>query len=173
MNTVSCSFLRRGEKQFWVDISMIGSGGWGELIAPVPGTRLLHPGSMVSRRRSEGYLGRSLPGCTGPVQRNTESRCGESVSSARHTYPGIVNVSSDISSVGLRSLSWAWFPSSSQICFSTASSSTKCSSNVPSPALKGRHKSAIKASNSETMVNVCENGISCVSGSRVGDVNEL
>ncbi len=30
--------------------------------------------------------------------------------------------------------------------------------NAPmsSPALKGRHKSAIKASNSETMVNVCE-----------------
>ncbi len=32
---------------------------------------------------------------------------------------------------------------------------TECSSNMSSPALKGRHKSTIKASNSETMVNVC------------------
>ncbi len=52
---------------------------------------------------------------------------------------------------------WAYFPSSLWICLSTASSSspTECSSNVSSPALKDRHKSAIKASNSETMVNVC------------------
>ncbi len=44
----------------------------------------------------------------------------------------------DVSSVALRSLSWACFPSSSWICFSTASSSscTECSSNVSSPALK-------------------------------------
>ncbi len=75
---------------------------------------LLHPGSMVSRRRSKGHLGRSRPGCTGPV------RGGGSVSSVLHTYPGLVGL------VG----------------------------NVSSPALKGRHKSTIKASNSETMVNV-------------------
>ncbi len=64
----------------------------------------------------------------------------------------------DVSSIALRSLSWACFPSSSWIRLSTASSSsyTECSSNMSSPALKGRHKSAIKASNSETMVNVCE-----------------
>ncbi len=62
----------------------------------------------------------------------------------------------DVSRVALRSLSWACFPSSSWIYFSTASSSscTECSSNMSSPELKGRHKSAIKASNSETMVNV-------------------
>ncbi len=35
---------------------------------PGPGLRLplLHSGSWVSRRRSEGHLGRSSPGCTGP-----------------------------------------------------------------------------------------------------------
>ncbi len=34
------------------------------------------------------------------------------------------------------------------------SSSTECSTNVSLPALKVRHKSAIKSSNSETRVNV-------------------
>ncbi len=64
----------------------------------------------------------------------------------------------DVSRVALRSLSWACLPSSSWICPSTASSSscTECSSNVSSSALKVRHKSTIKASNSETMVNVCK-----------------
>ncbi len=41
---------------------------------------LLHPGSVVSRHRSEGHLERSRPGCTGPVQRNTWSRGGGSAS---------------------------------------------------------------------------------------------
>ncbi len=43
---------------------------------PGPRSRflLLHPGSWVSRRRSEGHLGRSCPGCTRPVQRNTRSK---------------------------------------------------------------------------------------------------
>ncbi len=60
-----------------------------------PGSRLplLHPGSWVSRRRSEGHLGRSRPRCTGPVQRNTRGRGGGSVSSALHTYPGLVSIS--------------------------------------------------------------------------------
>ncbi len=56
---------------------------------PGPGLRL----SVVSRGRSEGHLGRSCPGCTGPEQRNTQSRDGGSVSSALHTYPGLVSVS--------------------------------------------------------------------------------
>ncbi len=63
---------------------------------PGPGLRLLlllHPGSVVSRRRSEGHLGRSRPGCTGPVQRNTRSIGGGSVSSTLYTYPGLVSVS--------------------------------------------------------------------------------
>ncbi len=51
------------------------------------------PRSVVSRRRSEGHLWRSRPGCTGPVQRNTRSRGGGSVSSALHTYPGLMSIS--------------------------------------------------------------------------------
>ncbi len=46
---------------------------------------LLHQGSVVTRRRSEGHLGRSRPGCSGPMQRNTRSRGGGSASSALHT----------------------------------------------------------------------------------------
>ncbi len=67
----------------------------GEKSSMGPGSRLLllHPGSWVSRRRSEGHLGRSRPGCTGPVQRNTRSRGGGSVSRMLHTYPGLVSVS--------------------------------------------------------------------------------
>ncbi len=63
----------------------------------------------------------------------------------------------DVSSIAFHFLSWACFPNSSWIRLSTASSSscTECSSNVSSPALKGRHKSAIKTSNSVTIVNVC------------------
>ncbi len=62
---------------------------------PGPGSHLplLHPGSWVSRRRSEGHLGRSRHGCTGPVQRNTRSRGGGSVSNALHTYPGLGSIS--------------------------------------------------------------------------------
>ncbi len=94
---------------------------------PGPGSRLpmlVHPGSVVSWRRSEGQLGRSRPGCTGPVQRNTRSRGGGSVSSTLYTYPGLVSVSP------LRSLSWACFSTRSWICFSTASSSTMCVNRV-------------------------------------------
>ncbi len=63
----------------------------------------------------------------------------------------------DVSSIAFHFLSWACFPSSSWVRLSMASSSscTECSSNVSSPALRGKHKSTIKASNNETMVNVC------------------
>ncbi len=50
--------------------------------------------TVVSRHRNEGHLGRSRPGCTGPVQRNTRSRGCGSVSSALHTYPGLVSIRS-------------------------------------------------------------------------------
>ncbi len=101
---------------------------------PGPGSRLplLHPGSGVFRYRSEGHLGRSRPGCTGPVQRNTWSRGGVL---AEHCI--------------LTLDSWIF------LSMASSSSCTECSSNVSSPALKGRHKSAIKANNSETMVNIC------------------
>ncbi len=62
---------------------------------PGPGSHLslLHPGSVIFRHRIEGHLGRLRPGCMGPVQRNTRSRGGGGVSSALHTYPGLVSVS--------------------------------------------------------------------------------
>ncbi len=53
---------------------------------------LVHSGSLASWHRSKGGQGRSRPGCTGPVQRNTRSRGGGSVSSALYTYHGLVSV---------------------------------------------------------------------------------
>ncbi len=81
-----------------MEISKTGGGGGGGGVGdrrPRSGSLLplQHPGSVVSWRRSEGHLGRSRPGCMGPVQRNTRSRGGGSVSSALHTYPGLVAVS--------------------------------------------------------------------------------
>ncbi len=72
----------------------------GEKSSMGPGSRLLllHPGSWVSRRRSEGHLGRSRPGCTGPVQRNTRSRGGGSAylprTCERQLFPALLSVSS-------------------------------------------------------------------------------
>ncbi len=85
---VSRSVSQRGVKRFRVEISKAGGGGGGEVVAPWPGSRLpllVHPRSVVSRRRSEGHLGRSRPGCTGPVQRNARSKSGGSVSSTLYT----------------------------------------------------------------------------------------
>ncbi len=73
---------------------------------PGPGSRLplLHSGSWVSRRQSEGHLGRSRPGCTGPVQRNARSRGGWSCQRAAYLprtcerqpgmFPALLSVSS-------------------------------------------------------------------------------
>ncbi len=122
--------------------------GGGRRLRPVLLLPLLHPESVVSRRRGEGHLGRSHSGCTGPVQRNARCRGGGSVCGVLQTY--LWASAQDVSSVALCSLSWACFPSSSWICLSTASSSscTEWSLNVSSSALKGRHKSAIKTINS-------------------------
>ncbi len=38
-------------------------------------------------------MDKSCPGCSGPVQRNTRSRGGGSVSSSLHPYPGLVSIS--------------------------------------------------------------------------------
>ncbi len=151
MITASRLVSQRGAKQLWEEISKTGGG---EVVGP--GSRLprMHPGSWVFRRRSEGHLGRSRPGCTGHVQINTRSRGGGSVSSSLHTYPGLVSVSPGCFQRCFPFPQLGLLPCS-LICLSTASSCTECSSNVFSPALKCRHKSAIKASNSETMVNVC------------------
>ncbi len=85
-HSVTISLAERGEAVPGWDVE----DRRGRSRRPGPGSRLplLHPGSVVSRRRSEGHLWRSRPRCTGPVQRNTRSRGGGSVSSALHTYPG-------------------------------------------------------------------------------------
>ncbi len=49
--------------------------------------------TAAPRVLGEGHLGRSRPGCTEPVQRNTRCGGGGSVSSVLHTYPGLVSVS--------------------------------------------------------------------------------
>ncbi len=92
MTTASRSVSQRVAKRLRDEMSKTGGGR-----SRRPGTEsrlpLLHPGFCVSRRRSEGHLGRSRPGCTGPVRRNTRSRGGRIVSSALYTYPGLVSVS--------------------------------------------------------------------------------
>ncbi len=94
-HSVMISPRREGAKRFRDEMSKTGGE---KVVARRPGSRLplLHPGSVVSRRRSEGHLWRSRPGCTGPVQRNTRSRGGGSVSSALHTYPGLMSVSPEM-----------------------------------------------------------------------------
>jgi len=64
MTTASHWVSQRGAKRFWDEMS-----------------------------KSEGHLWWSRPRCTGPVQRNTRSRGGGSVSSALHTYPGLMCIS--------------------------------------------------------------------------------
>ncbi len=97
----------------------------------------------------------------GPVQRNTRSRGGGSVSSALHTYPGLVSVSPGCFQRCFPFPQLGLFPKQ-LVDPSLHGLQLECSSNVSSPALKGRHKSAIKASNSETIVNVCVNRVLAV-----------
>ncbi len=158
--TASRSVSRRGAKQFWVEISKSGGGGEGEVVA-----RGL---DCVFRCCTQGpwFLGAGvkdiwedrIPGARG-LGRESHGVEVVGVLAVRCILtPDLWASAQDVSSIAFRSLSWACFPSSSPICFSTASSSscTECSLNVSSPTLKGRHKSAIKASNSETMVHECE-----------------
>ncbi len=94
MTTASRSVSQRGTKLLRLESSKTGGGGGGGRL-PRPGLLLplLHPGSVVSRRWFEGQLGRSRPGCTGPVQRSRQSSGGGSVSSGLLTYSGLVGVS--------------------------------------------------------------------------------
>ncbi len=93
---------------------------------------------------------------------------GERIAMHRWIVSDLWASARDVSSTALRSLSWACFSTRSRIIFSAASSSscTECSSNASSPALKGRHKSAIKASNSKTML-MCVNTVLAVLASLV------
>ncbi len=63
---------------------------------PGPGSRLLlllHPGSVVSPAPEWRASGKIVSWCTRPVQRNTWSRGGGSVSSHTVYLPGLVSVS--------------------------------------------------------------------------------
>ncbi len=154
MTTASCSVSQRGAKRFRDEMSKTGVG---EVIdrsldrvfrccTQGPG----FPGAGVKAIWED-----CVPGARG-LCRETHGVEVVGVLAARCTLTPDLSAR-DVSSIAFRFLSWACFPSSSWIRLSTASSSscTECSSNVSSPALKGRHKSATKASNSETMVNVC------------------
>ncbi len=155
MNTALRSVSRRGAKRLRVEISKTGGGGG-------------HPG--LDRMFRCCTQGPCFPGAG--VKDIWEDRipgarvlCREThrvevvgVLAAHCIYtPDLWVSAQDVSSVALCSLSWACFLRSSPISLFTASSSscTKCSLNVSLTALKDRSKSAIKASNSETMVNVC------------------
>ncbi len=92
MIKASRSVSQRGAKRLRKEISKTRGGEFVDRYLD-RNFLLLHPGSGVSRRRSEGHLGRSRPGCTGPVQKNTQSRGGGNVSSMVHTFPGLVSVS--------------------------------------------------------------------------------
>ncbi len=145
-----------------MEISKTGGGGGGGLGGVVLGLdRFFHcstqgpwfPGAGV-----KGIWEDRVPGAWG-LCRETHGVEVVGVLAARCILtPDLWPSAMEVSSVALRSLSWAYFPSSSWICLSTASRSScnECSSNTSSPALRGQHKYAIKASNSETMLNVCK-----------------
>ncbi len=146
--TVSHSVSQRGMKWLRVEISKTGGGGRG----------LDHVFRCCSGAGVKDIWEDRIPGAWGLCRETHGVEVVEVLAAHCILTPDLWVSALDVSNVALRSLSWACFPSSLWISFSTASSSscTECSSNVSSPALKGRHKSAIKASNSETMVNVCE-----------------
>ncbi len=152
MTTASCSVSQRGAKRLRVEISKTGAGE----VVDRGLDRVFRCCTQGPGFPGAGVM--AIPGARG-LCRETHGVEVVGVLAARCILtPDLCASARDVSSVAFRFLSWACFPSSSWVRLSTASSSscTECSSNVSSPALKGRHKSTIKASNSETMVNVCK-----------------
>ncbi len=135
MITAPRSISRRGSKQLRVEISKTEGSGGGEVAA-----RGLDR-VFCYCTHCPWFLGTGMKEICEDHQRNTRSRGGGSVSILT---PDLWVSARDVSSIALRSLNWACFPSSSPICFSKVSSfsCTECSSNVFSPVHKGRHKSA-------------------------------
>ncbi len=186
MTTASHSVSQRGAKRFRDEMSKTGGG---EVVDRVLDSvfRCCNQGPGFPDTGVKAIWDDRVPGAWG-LCKETHGVEVVGVLAARCILtPDLWTSARDVSSVAFRFLSWACFPSSSWIRLSTASSSssTECSSNVSSPALKSRHTSAIKASKSETMVNVCmyvcvcvcvcvcEKGISCVNGTRAGFANGL
>ncbi len=95
----SCSIWRRGAKRLRVEISKTRGGRGGEVVAQSLDRvfRCCTQGLWFP----EGHLGRSRPGCTGPVQRNTRSRGGGSVSSALSVSPRCFQCCSPLPQLGL------------------------------------------------------------------------
>ncbi len=185
MTTASRSVSQRGANRFRDEMSKTGGGevvDWGlDRVFRCCTQGPCFPGAGV-----KAICDDRVPGARGLCRETHGVEVVGVLAARRILTPDLWASARDVSSVAFRFRSWACFPSSSWIRLSTASSSscTECSSNVSTPAHKGRHKSAIKASNSETMLNVCmlvcvcvcvcvKRGISCVSGTRAGFANGL
>ncbi len=129
MTTASRSVSQRGAKRFRDEMSKTGGG---EVVDRGPGSRLplLHPGSVVSRRRNvKAICDDRVPGARG-LCRETHGVEVVGVLAARCILtPDLWASARDVSSVAFCFLSWACFPSSSWTRLSTASSSscTECS----------------------------------------------
>ncbi len=132
MITASRSVLRRGAKRFRVEISKTGGGGGGEVVAW--GLACVFCCCCTQ-----------CPRCPGAGVKDIWEDC---VLGAQ----GLCRETHGVEVVGVLA---------ARCIHSLDSSCTECSLNASSPALKGRHKSAIKASNSETMV-ICVNKVLAV-----------
>ncbi len=95
----SCSIWRRGAKRLRVEISKTGGGRGGEVVAQ--GLDRVFRCCTQGLWFPKGYLGRSRPGCTWTVQRNTRSRGGGSVSSSLSVSPRCFHHCSPLPQLGL------------------------------------------------------------------------
>ncbi len=138
------SICGRGAKRFRMEI-LRGRGHCPGLGSFLP--LLVHQGSVVSRCRGEGYLGRLHPGCTGPAQRNTRSRGDGSVGSMLYTYLGTCERQSRMFPARLTALSARpASPAAHRSAFPWPPNAARTCSHLPS---KGRPTFSIKASNRE------------------------
>ncbi len=123
------SVSRRGAKQ--EEISKTGSDGGGEVV--VRGLDRVFrwfPGAGVKDIWED-----RVPGARGLCRETHGVEVVGVFAALCILTPDLWASAPDVSSVALRSLSWACFRSNSPISFSTASTATECSLNVSSPAL--------------------------------------
>ncbi len=92
MTTASRSVSQRGAKLFRDEMSKTGGG---EVVARGLDRvfRCCTQGPWFPGAGVKAICDDRVPGARGPVQRNTRSRGDGSVSSALHTYPGLMSVS--------------------------------------------------------------------------------
>ncbi len=139
MTTASQSVSQRGAKRFRDEMSKTGGG---EVVARGLDRifRCCTQGPWFPGAGVKAICDDRVPGARGPVQRNTRSRGGGSVSSVLHTYPGLMSVSPRCFQRSFPFPQLGLFPK--QLVDPSLHGH---SLNVSSPAHKGRHKSAIKA----------------------------